>query len=537
MSPRLRRSAPAAALLLLGASLSTVATAPSSAAPADVDAVTMSVSPKVYTGGQLITYSGNVGAAGVKVVLQGSQRPGAPWSKQARTTSDANGDYSIRMPAPSMRGIMRRVVAGGVAGDAMRMYAQSQDVVMVPVGRPVVGQEFDVVVSTVPGPHWPRGHSFFVKGRPDLPAPVFEGRQVTLEQRDADGTWSDVAGASATVDADGEARMTITATAAGTVVYRAVQEDFPQAGHDPIGWFPSFPTEVRVAASAASATNYGEPGVNRVSAGRTAAADTTDGYTASRTTASGVTAQQRYTWGGAKWDFGLPLGQSITSPPSRGKSLVGWWDDGSTGGGRANQHNGGVALNSQRYAPDRDEPENAGDHGDTWITLQDQAQKFGRWETRVRLRPYESRAQDYRTVVELVPDALSGDSCTDRIVIADMAAHSKKLRIGAQSVSKGRQWNANRFVGDVRNRNIAVAVEVGRRHVTWFVDGKPIGSVRSRAIVPRVPLTLKITLKGDGDTEMNRTLAHMDWMRGFTLDRGKQVKRSSRVRARGYGGC
>jgi hypothetical protein len=464
MSSRLRFSAPLRVLAVLAIPLITtpIVTAKAAAPPVTSRAasqVTMTVQPKVFTGGQMISYSGNVGAPDVVVTLQGSQRPGAPWSRLARTRSAADGSYELRQPAPSMRGIQRRVVAGGAASDAVRMYAQSQDLVLVPLGTPVAGQPLDLEVSTVPGPHWPRTSPFFVKGRPDLPAPIFEGRQLTLEQRTADGAWQLVEGVTDTVDGRGHGVLTVPEPEAGTVTYRAVQENFPQAGGPAIGWFPSFPTPVHVAAMTGSATTYNRPttltpesSTASVTATPASAADDPVAATerGALSGAGAVTGQQRYGWGGALWDFGLPAGQSLTSPPSRGELKQGWWSDGSDGTGRANQHNGGISLNSQRYAPAKDEDENAGDRGSTWITLRGIARAYGRWETRVRLRPYESGARDYRAVVELVPDAHSAEECVgDQIVVADLAAHSTTVRFGASSADTGRRWSATRAVGDV----------------------------------------------------------------------------------------
>ena len=97
---------------------------------------TLRATPQTYIPGQLITYRGDAGAAGVKVLLQGSQREGAPWSTHARTRSDAAGRYRFSVPAPSMMGIRRRVVVGGVASNVLEMYGKSQDLVVAPAGTP-----------------------------------------------------------------------------------------------------------------------------------------------------------------------------------------------------------------------------------------------------------------------------------------------------------------------------------------------------------------------------------------------------------------
>ncbi len=502
----------------------------------------LSASPKVYVGGQMLTYAGEVGAGGVVVTLQGSQRPGAPWAAIARTRSEPDGSYSFTLPAPSMRGIMRRVVAGGEPSNVLRMYAQSQDVVLAPVGTPVIGETFQIVASTVPGPEWPRGHQFYVKGRPDLPGPVFTGRELTLQRNGPGGSWLDVPGASATVNSDGTGTFDVTANETGNIVYRVVQEDYSQAGGPPIGWFPSFPTPVKVAPNRAEAITYDPPAPaptqarSAAPAPRQAAAMLAARPTEETSGSTALTAQAAKGWGGALWDFGLPSGESLTSPPSRGSKRVGQWIDGSIGTGRANQHNGGVSLNSQRYAPDRDANENQGDLGSTWITLQDNARKYGRWEARVRIRPYERGAVDYLNKVELIPES-EGQRCAGRtITVANLAAHSRKLKFGVNADRANRSWQRTRRIGDIANKPITVAVEVTKRHITWFYNGKPVGTVRTSAAVPRVPLTMRITMEGRGDREMNRTMTHMDWMRGFSLNRGTKSKNGGRMSVRKFGG-
>jgi hypothetical protein len=71
--------------------------------------------------------------------------------------------------------------------------------------------------------------------------PVRVGRPVTLQARNADGSWSDVGGPLATNSA-GAATITFTAPAPGTTTYRA-----RSLGWNGVGWYPSFPVILEVA--------------------------------------------------------------------------------------------------------------------------------------------------------------------------------------------------------------------------------------------------------------------------------------------------
>ena len=72
--------------------------------------------------------------------------------------------------------------------------------------------------------------------------PILAGRAVTLQKRAADGSWVNVA--TGTIDDRGLADFQQVIRDSGSVVYRARLEAWT-AGGSKIGWFPSFPTEVR----------------------------------------------------------------------------------------------------------------------------------------------------------------------------------------------------------------------------------------------------------------------------------------------------
>jgi hypothetical protein len=112
------------------------------------------------------------------------------------------------------------------------------------------------------------------------------------------------------------------------------------------------------------------------------------------------------------------------------------------------------------------------------------------------------------------------------------------MRFGAKSMKANKQWKGRKRVGNIQDVALAVAVEVSKRHISWFLNGKIIGTVRNSAAVSDVPMTLRLSLNGKGDKEMNRTKSIFDWMRGFSLKRGKLAKGGRGLRSGGYrGGC
>ena len=62
---------------------------------------------------------------------------------------------------------------------------------------------------------------------------------------------------------------------------------------------------------------------------------------------------------------------------------------------------------------------------------------------------------------------------------------------------------------------------MARGHITWFYNGEAIGSVRNRAAVSDVPLTMRMSLVGDQNREMNKTLFHLRLAAWIRPEQGK----------------
>lgn len=514
----------AAGLCLLLTALALQVLAPTAATTAAA-AGSLSVSPRTYVGGQLLTFAGNLGRPRVKIRLQSLavNRPGAEWYPVPGSAhrTDAQGRFSFTHPAPSMFNKRYRVVGGGRATDGVLLKAKSQDLVLYPdPAVPAPGSAFKIRVDTQPGPHHDKSSPSFLSHRQDLPAPVFPGRTLTLQQRVGDG-WQFVA--ETTTDGRGQGVFEMAGGSAGTVVYRVRQERYPQAGGPPIGWFPSFPTQITIGSGGAARRAEAErtPSRTRTASGTSVAA---------RGGHANTTAAKRFRWGAAQYDFAWELGEDLDSPPYRGRVRRGSWVESSTGLGRVGKHNGGLNLESSRTHA------GPGDRGTTAVTMQGNPAKFGRWEVRVRVGSVEKNARDYASLVELVP--ADRPYCANQsITVADVRAHSARMRFGVRSDARNRSWSRSRRIGGVNNRPLALGVEVSRKRVAFFHDGRLIG-VAPRAAVPRVPLTLRLSLVGQGQSEMNSTEAKYDWMRGYTLKSGRTVTRGPRMRSRGLAaGC
>ena len=508
-----------AAVCLTVAALILVALVPpgsSMAAPAS----SLRVSPGVYVGGQAVTFDGNIGVRGIRNVhLQINMGGSNSWTDLpgSRATTRADGSFHFRHPAPSMFGIRVRVASGRAATPAVTFDARSQDLTLEAPDQVRPGESFSIDVDTTP----------VLPRRPDLPPPVFAGRTLTLQKRVADPGWLEPEWRtldSTVTDQSGNGRFVLSESEAGTAVYRVRQGNWTR-GENEIGWFPSFPKYVEVI----------DPSAPRLgtSSGTTVLATQRLQPATARTGEAVSTASQKYGWRPALYDFAWEFGESLTSRPYRGTDRRGWWLDSSTGSGRAAKHNGGLMLDSQRGV------DGSGDRGTTAATLRGNPRTYGRWETKLRLKSPETNAQDYHVRIELVPDRPADYHCGGQtITVADLTPHGSSVRVGARAFRAGRQWSARAPLGSLLGPSATFSVEVARGHISWFVNGRVIATVRNRAAVSDVPMTLRLSLVGQGQEEMNRTQMISDWQRGFSMDRGRKVTSGKAPQGSRYtGGC
>ena len=230
----------------------------------------------------------------------------------------------------------------------------------------------------------------------------------------------------------------------------------------------------------------------------------------------GSSSGQRYGWGAALFDFAWEYGESLTSAPARGTRKKGRWIDASTGAGRAAHYNGGLSLDSKQ-----DPNGGAGDAGTTALQLRGNAQTYGRWEFKRRIKTAERGGRDYRVLIELVPER--GSPCSGPgITVAEVAPGRDAVTVGARP-AKGVGWSYTKRARFGENPH-AFAVEVAKDHITWLVDGRVVATLKNRGAIPKVPLTPRLSLVGQGQQEMRTTEVIYDWMRAWPISRGQHPR-------------
>ncbi len=466
--------------------------------------------------GQAVRFRGNVGKPGRRTVhLQSHMnRQGDTWLDVPDSTfrTNANGGFDFTFTAPSMFDISYRVTGPGVTTTAWLFNARPQEITLTLEGADAdspfhavePGLPFTVVADATP-PVRP------VLGTP----PPIPGRAVALQER-AGNEWRTIQ--TGRSDDAGHVFFQVDAPAAGERVLRARQARWT-AGKNWIGWYASFPTYFSVL----------EPG--EALPERTAPGAADKALVRAARTAFRPTASERYGWGSTVFDFAWERGQDLTSPPSKGTRPRGLWRDTSDGTGRAAPFNGALVLQSKlKHA-------GIGDLGTTTATMRGNSRSTGRWEFRLQGWSFEGGPRPYRFRLDLVPRRTPVSSCPqESVVVADVTMGSPGVTIGVRSQDAGSVWTRRLSGVRVGETPFNIAVEVGTRHTTWFVDGKPVGTIQDKRAHLGPRLMPRFSLVG-GEEEMNGAEVDSDWQRGWGLDRGRQVTSGPALTRSVYAAC
>ncbi|QCX26359.1 hypothetical protein [Nocardioides jishulii] len=476
-----------------------------------------------FVGGSRLVLDGHVGTSGRRalVVQRHAGRAGDAWvdvpGSAGHTNSD--GSFSVTTRAGAMWGVRYRVKAGKHTSPAVLTHARTQDVILTQTSPGVVGRDLTFLADTV-------GRAY--TGYRDLPSVVLTGRRMTLQRRVSPTVWEDVE--TTTSDTYGLASFTTRHRAAGDV-YRVRLERWTAHGDD-LGRTASFPHQVTAKAGRVKDGSF--PHRQGAVATSAVAAGLVQGVPTATASSDGGRrhAWSTYGWGrDPRFRYEWEYGQSLSSPPSLGSRSKGTWTESSTGTGRVTLRNGGMLFASDGYgsAPN-------GAHGTTSATLKGAADRFGRWEVRGVTTQNSRTGRKYAMRYELVPVAQASRACgTSSIVLGESRGPGSPLTFGVRG-PKGTKWG--RTLRSLPSGANSVAVQVTRKHLTWFLNGKPVGTVRAKAALPKGPMTLRLTFVGAGNKTMDSAKGQVDWARSYSLKHGKRP--TSKVRLKkgaAFGGC
>lgn len=469
-----------------------------------------------YVGGTALVFKGNIGARGKRRVrIQSSQRAGAPWEdlQLPRRRTKANGSFRFKVPAPSMWGIRFRVAGkGGHATPLWTAAARAQEVLLevqsneVYLGenRVVTNRPFTIVADTRPP----------FSGFKVFPPPLMPGRTVSL-QRLVGSSWTTID--STTVDSRGKARFSVTETAEGVQTYRARMEDYTRNGSS-VGWFPGFPTRVEVFTTREDAPPL--PNEPRKTFINVAEHKGGDQDKAART----------YKWRAEEYDYGWMFGEDLDSRPY-GPERGGRWVETTAGTGRFSLRNGGLLYMSSDYPGGYGH----GGWGDTSIEMRGHDRAYGRWELRAQPTANQRALSDYTIKIELVPSNQSDYQCaSEAITLAEMRPLQDRVGFGVRNGSAGMEWTRTKSLR-VNGQHHAYAVEISKGHISWFIDGKVVGTVKDPRALTGTPMKLRISSEGEGELHyMNNTKMLVDWVHGYDLEHGALTRSGGALNRSSY---
>jgi hypothetical protein len=473
----------------------------------------LSVSPKAHVPGQAVRFRGTLPGARTVHLQSHLGRPGDVWTTVPGTrTTTKGGRFDFVSPAPSMFNIRYRVAGSGKATRSYLFYARPQEAVLraqgsrseTPFHTIPAGSPYTVVVDTTPQ----------VRNGVGAP-PAIPGRTVSLQERVNGNEWQTLQ--QGTTDKRGNATFTLPAPPSGQQVLRVRQERWTKGANE-VGWAASFPAYFTVAGAAGATARTTTP-----------AAPLRAAPVAVRRARGVTNASQRYGWGPSLFDFAWTHGEDLDSRPSRGTKRQGSWHDTSDGTGRVTPYNGSLVLQSKL------EHKGVGDLGTTTATMQGNAQQTGRWEFRVQGHVWERRGGSYRFRLELVPEGTPVATCVPQgILVAGFTMGGKGMEVGVRNETQGAQWR--RSVGTrLGEQPMNVGVEVTRKHVTWFVEGRPVATLKDPQARLGAGLVPRLSMIG-AQQEMRGSQVDSDWQRAWPLGRGKQVTSGPGLTRSSYAG-
>jgi hypothetical protein len=177
--------------------------------------------------------------------------------------------------------------------------------------------------------------------------------------------------------------------------------------------------------------------------------------------------------------------------------------------------------------------------GSVSATLAKPGHATGRWEIRLRSKRYETRHANYRVITELVPAGSRAQHCGGKNIGLEnyrLGSDRAKFYIHTLPHNSFRAFKGRNLAND---RWHTWAVEVTKKHISWFVDAHVVRTERRSAALSGVPLTVRFKMQAVGSKRMNQSRMQMDWMRYWSARKPskKSVAAPRTERTRFNGAC
>lgn len=162
----------------------------------------------------------------------------------------------------------------------------------------------------------------------------------------------------------------------------------------------------------------------------------------------------------------------------------------------------------------------------TGVTLRGEPHRYGRWESRVRIRNWNDGPVPYHLWVELVPAGKQAKHCGARtITLANYAKGDSRARMSIRRLPK-HQFTYSKRQTHAKQVWNTYAVEITKKHIAWFVDDHVVMRERRPAALSGINYTVRYRFDTPKQMKRDPSWMQMDWSRYFTLKRpnAKSIK-------------
>jgi hypothetical protein len=202
-----------------------------------------------------------------------------------------------------------------------------------------------------------------------------------------------------------------------------------------------------------------------------------------------------FLWGPALWrqefeSFSGPLSDKWHS--SRPNALV--------------QENGMLAIQP---------PQNGGTVTATWFGS---PRRYGRWETRMRVKQFSTGHTPYRASFELVPVGGDGHCGARTITVASYVVGTQLAHFHIHTLPNN-DFAATEVMSPSADTFHTYAIEITRKHISWFADTHVLMTERRSAALSGVEYRPRFIIQAVPGATMNDSWMQLDWVRGYDLHR------------------
>lgn len=151
-------------------------------------------------------------------------------------------------------------------------------------------------------------------------------------------------------------------------------------------------------------------------------------------------------------------------------------------------------------------------------TLTGHAHRTGRWEVRLRSKRYETAHANYKVATELVPARSAYHCGAQNVGLEKYRLGSHETRFYSRTLQNF-NFNAGKAMSLHNDQWHTFAVEVTKKHISWFIDAHVVRTERRPEALSGIPLTLRFSLVATPGHTMNHSRMQADWMRYWSYNR------------------